>query len=230
MKKLIVIPVLAFISITGLFLLQNCQSESSSDVNQDRIYCWYELFYNANEDKTYARAQFRFGNMTGTLLQLADGSEVYFNNQLLTFKPALAYYERDFAGLIPSGTFKWIDANGNVFENTVELRSIGIPANVDTIPRHAAYELFWIGDSLKQYETVILTANGENEGDAQICTQSNLHSKSIIIPLNQLQAIGHGPGTIWLERVYAPPLQQKTSAGGAISSKYRATKKTVYFD
>ena len=47
--------------LLGITLMATaCQTENSADVNQDRIYTQYELFYNANEDITYARAWFRF--------------------------------------------------------------------------------------------------------------------------------------------------------------------------
>lgn len=211
-----------------LFLNSRCAKENSSDVNQDRIYASYELFYNANEDKTYARASFRFGNPTGTLLELTAPSEVRFNNDLLSFKPALAYYEKEYAGLINTGSFTWTDTDGNSFTNSINMHAIDYPALLDTINRNAAFEMFWQGDSLQANEVVYLTINGVLEGDAQIFTQSNVNSKSIILAMNKLQLLGEGNGHLWLDRTYSPALQQKTSAGGAITSKYRPINKQVY--
>ncbi|HNQ44280.1 MAG TPA: hypothetical protein PKI59_07610, partial [Candidatus Cloacimonadota bacterium] len=54
-------------------------------------------------------------------------------------------------------TFKWKDTNGAEFENTITFKDINYPANLDTIARNAAYELFWVGDSLGANEKVILT-------------------------------------------------------------------------
>jgi hypothetical protein len=228
MKKSIIF--LGIASIVAMFIVSSCARENSDDVNQDRIYCEYELFYNANEDKTYARAIFKFGNALGTLLELSDPSEVKFNGDLLTFKTALAYYEKDYAGFIESGTFEWTDADGNTFSNSISITEIAYPAVLDTIHRDAAYELFWLGDSLSANHSVILTANGEDEGDAQIFTQTNVNSKSIILPLNQLQQIGQGPGTLWMDRYYKPGLTQQTSAGGVIRAVYRPVNKQLYFN
>lgn len=220
---------ITFIIGLGLLLLNSrCAKENSSDVNQDRIYASYELFYNANEDKTYARASFRFGNPTGTLLELTAPSEVRFNNDLLSFKPALAYYEKEYAGLINTGSFTWTDTDGNSFTNSIDMHAIDYPAILDTINRNAAFEMFWQGDSLQASEVVYLTINGVLEGDAQIFTQSNVNSKSIILAMNKLQLLGEGNGHLWLDRSYSPALQQKTSAGGAITSKYRPINKQVY--
>ena len=223
--------IVLWILMTFLYLsLSSCHKENSEDVNQDRIYTSYELFYNANEDKTYAKASFRFGNITGTLLELTNPSEVRFNDQLLSFKPALVYYEKDFAGLIQNGSFTWKDTEGNTFTNTINLRPINYPAMIDTIYRNAAYEFFWQGDSLLANEIVSLTVNGVLEGDAQIFTQSNIHSKSIILALNKLQLLGEGQGQLWLDRTLNPPLTEKTSAGGVMSGRYRPLNKTTYLD
>jgi len=217
-------------SLLLVLLIGSCAREESIDVNQDKIHAAYELFYNANEDKTYARATFKFSNALGTNLQLTSPSEVRFNGDILTFKNALAYYEKEYAGLIDSGTFKWTDTNGDVYENTITFRDINYPANLDTINRNAAYELFWVGDSLTANEKVVLTANGVLEGDAQIFYQDNLHAKSIIMALNQLQQMGQGQGTLWMDRLYEPALTQKTSAGGTITGHYRPINKSVYLN
>ena len=228
MKKLknTVLPILLLM----LMFLNACIREESSDVNQDKIHTAYELFYNANQDKTYARAIFKFSNALGTQLQLTAPSQVTFNGDVLTFQNTLAYYEKEFAGYIASGTFVWTDVNGLTFSNTVQNKAIGYPANLDTIPRNAAYEMFWDGDSLSANERVVLTVNGVLEGDGQIFTQNNLHAKSIILALNQLQILGQGQGSLWMDRYYEPALTEKTSAGGSISARYRPVNKTVYLD
>lgn len=219
-----------FIGLGLLLLNSRCAKENSSDVNQDRIYTAYELYYNANEDKTYARASFRFGNPTGTLLELTDSSEIRFNNDVLSFKPALVYYEKEYAGFVNSGSFSWKNTEGHVFTNSIEIHSINYPLILDTINRNASYEMFWLGDSLLANESVTLTINGILEGDAQIFNQLNVNSKSIILAMNRLQLLGQGNGQLWLDRTYSPNLQQKTSAGGAIISKYRPVNKQVYLN
>ncbi len=217
--------------IAGIAILcYSCEREDSADVNQDRIHTTYELFYNANEDKTYAIAVFRFGSATGSLLELSDPSIVKFNDDVLTFKSVFAYYERDYAGFIESGTFTWTDTEGNTFSNTVSIKTIDFPPGLDTIPRNAAFELFWVGDSLSQHHSVVVTANSVLEGDLQVFTQSNIHSKSIILKLNKLQQLGQGTGTLWMDRNYKPPITEKTGAGGNLVGRYRPINKEIYFD
>ena len=213
----------AFLSLLFMVMLSftSCIREESSAVNQDRIFTEYELFYNANEDKTFARATFKFSNVAGTKLDLTDPSKVLFNDQELTFNPLLAYYEKEFPGFVPNGTFKWTDLDGNEFINSIEIHSIGYAPGIDTIARDAAFEMGWTGSPLLQNELVTVTINGENELDAQIFTTNNVGAQSIILGKDKLSKLGAGPGTAYLDRSYLPGLTEKTGAGGIILGRYR---------
>lgn len=221
------------IRITWIFVafvfisLSSCHKENSDDVNQSRIYTSYELYYNAEEDITHARASFRFGNLTGTLLELSAPSEVRFNNQPLRFNSTLAYYDKSFAGFVQNGTFTWKNTDGTAFNNTIEIHTIDYPALLDTIYRDASHELIWQGDSLGANEMVTLSISSDL-GEAQMFSQATINSKSIILPLNKLQLLEVGEAKIWMDRKYTPPLVEKTSAGGMITSRYSLVSRTVY--
>lgn len=134
--------------IAAIMMLSSCAREDSSSVDQDKIWTSYEMFYNANEDKTYARATFKFSNATGTHLELVNDSEVLVNDEPMTWKPLLAYYEKEYAGLVSSGEFNYTDLDGSNFVNTVNIvNSIALPA-IDSVARDAAYELTWDGVEL----------------------------------------------------------------------------------
>ncbi|RMG73534.1 MAG: hypothetical protein D6722_03600, partial [Bacteroidetes bacterium] len=160
-----------FTLASAALLLTACLREESVNVNQDSIFTEYRLVYEAAKDKTYARATFRFGGATGTLLQLSDPAEVLIDQEPLTWKPALAYYERESAGPQATGTFTYTDLDNNTFTNTVTLAApIAFPADLDTIPQGAAFTLTWEGDPIQLGEWVTVTINGINEGDAKIFT------------------------------------------------------------
>jgi hypothetical protein len=215
---------------SGLFVLCSCERESSEDVNQDRIWTEFELFYNENTDITYARAVFRFGNITGTLLELTSPSEVSFNGDLLGFKPTLAYYEKEYAGYVDSGIFTWTDTEGKTITNSVSITEIDYPEAFDTLVRSSAYTFTWQGESLSAGESVILTMNGTLEGDAQIFSQNAVNSTEMILSQDQLNALGHGDASTWLDRIGTFNLEEQTEAGGKVSAKYRPVNKTVYMD
>lgn len=220
---------LTIFSLFVLFSATSCQRESSGDVKQDRIFTQYELFYNANEDITYARAWFRFGNATGTLLELASPSEVTFEGDKLAFNGVLAYYEKKYAGLKSSGTFHWEDTEGHTFDNTITVKPIAFGALPDSIARNAALTIPFTGDPLGTNEVAGVWINGENEGDAQAALTIETGTSSIIVGLDKISKVGAGPGKIYMERRYSPTLTDATSAGGTISGVYRATTKAVVF-
>lgn len=76
-----VVPALALL---GALLVAGCDAaEPISDVNPDRVWVRYELIYDGQNDRTEARASFRFGNPTGTQLRLTDGASVSFEGRTL---------------------------------------------------------------------------------------------------------------------------------------------------
>ena len=94
---------LYFILFITSMILASCTIEDSSDVNQEKIYADYEVFYNSNTDKTLAVAKFKFGGATGTVLQLTDPAQVTFNGDKLAFKPIYSGHIKEFAGRITEG-------------------------------------------------------------------------------------------------------------------------------
>jgi hypothetical protein len=217
------------LALFSVLLGSSCQRESSADVKQDRIFTHYELFYNANEDITYARAWFNFGSLTGTQLELAAPSIVTFENDALTFNKVLAFYEKKYPGFKASGKFHWEDTDGKVFENTVTIQEIGFGVMPDTIARTAALSIPWTGNVLGADEAVGTWINGENEGDAQAAVTIETGATALIVPLNKISKVGAGPGKIYLERRSAPALLEVTGAGGYGAGVYRATTKNVVF-
>jgi hypothetical protein len=229
MKKNVSVFFLLII-LTGLLThLTSCKSEPSSDVNQDKIYTEYELFYDANQDKTYARAWFKFSNITGTLLELASPSKVTFNGDVLTFNSTLAYYEKEYAGKISSGTFVWTNTDGVSKTNSISMTTIDYPTTgLDTIHQDSSYELHWVGDSLSANQHVILTVTAQiNESTLQIFSQDDINSKSIILAKNQLQLLPVGGIHLYMDRSYTPSLTQLTTAGGTIKGRYRPVNKLI---
>lgn len=220
---------LSILAICSILLSSACQRESSADVNQDRIHTHYELFYNANEDITYARAWFRFGSITGTQLELASPSEVSFDGAKLSFNKLLAFYEKKIPGLKKSGVFHWEDTDGKAFDNTVTIHEIGFGALADSIGRTTALTIPWTGDPLGTDEVVGTWINGENEGDAQAAITIENGATALIVPLDKISKVGAGPGKIYLERRSSPALTEVTGAGGYGAGVYRATTKNVVF-
>ncbi len=142
--------------IPALFI--SCNRENSDTVQQDLIYQTYTLVYNGSEDKTYARASYRFSNGLGTLLFLSGGATVQFNGQPMDWKNLLAYYELEFPGNLSAGVFEYSDADGNLFTNPIsQVDSIAFPATFyqPNSKYGGSYTLNWVGPVLMNGHDVL---------------------------------------------------------------------------
>lgn len=209
-------------------LFASCESELSSDVNQDRIFTKYILVYESEQDITYARAWFNFGKETGTALELADPSYVSFNNKNLEFQRTLAFYEDELAGFTSSGTFLWEDTEGMRYENSIEITEIAFPDNLTEIDGSKSFELEWEGKTLGEDEYVAIAINGNFEGDFFGIIEDGEGSSSIVLPKSELEDLPKNQlATFWMEFGYNPELLEETSAGGKIFGKYRVKKEIM---
>lgn len=218
---------LIFIALAALPLLTGCLREDSENVNQDRIWAHYEMFYNENEDVTYIRSTFRFGHALGTRLELTEPSGVRFNGSNITWRPLLGYYERSFPGFIDSGTFQFEDMNGNYFNNECEIRTIDQPENLATLSLSQASAYAWVGNPVASREAVTLILTGGNNGGSETFTTAAIGATELVLATNKLGNLAPGQGNAVLERAYTPMIQQGTSVGGLITGRFRASDKTL---
>lgn len=219
----------ALFTFFTVWFLQGCVTEPSDSVDQDKIYVTYELYYDKNADKTYARATFQFSNALGTKLQLASPSEIRFNNDLLAYNSVIAYYERDYAGLVSTGTFKWTDSKGKVYTNTVSgIKAVALPAQMPTVKKGNSTELFWVGDALETDENMAVSMNSAAAGDLQIFTRNSVGSASIILDANKIQNLPTGQNITTIIRRYKDiAVAQKTSAGAKMFTHYQGANVTI---
>ncbi|QCX01565.1 hypothetical protein FGM00_16150 [Aggregatimonas sangjinii] len=211
------------------FSLTACQKEDSVNVNQDRIFAAYELFYDQNEDLTTAKAVFTFGNRTGTRLTLSEGSSVNFDGKQMTYDELTGAYLSEMAGYKASGTFVFEDLDTGVFTNSVELNPISFDANVpDTIDSTVSYEIGWEGDPvMSNRSTVAATVVPNNTEQTKVFLQTSMGAENVTLTTNKLQEIDPQPGNILLERGTEYDLSEKSSAGGVITARYRTNAKSI---
>lgn len=217
---------LSFIVVSLLF--SSCTSEESSDVSQDKIYADYELFYDKNEDKTYAIATFKFSNALGTLLKLTDPSEVKFNSDVIPFDSNFSYYRKEYAGLIPAGTFSFKDVDGKTYTNIATMAKVVTNPNVTEINRTGAFTYTWIGDKVTANAWIdFVIINTANPLNFQYFLQNSVNSENLILPVSQLNQLPVGQAYGRLDRVTETAATQATSAGGKVRGKYRALNQNI---
>ncbi len=214
--------------IITLLFLSSCAKEDSSDVNQDKIYTDYELFYNKNTDKTVAVAKFKFGGITGTILELTDGATVTFNGDLLTYNAWYSGHVKEYAGMITSGTFVYTDVDGSVFTNaTPSMDTASFDPNFTTIVKSQANTFTWLGNSLAANESIGLFVGSWTWGEDALFFQNQLGATNLIMGITQMSNLAEGTSTVYMDRTKHATNIQGTSNGGIIRSKYRALNAQV---
>lgn len=206
--------------VSAVFI--SCETEDSADVNQDKIYTVYEIFYNENSDKTVAIARFRFGNPAGTLLELNDPAGVTFEGDVLPYSIVYSGHAKEFAGKITEGTFEYVDVDGNVFENTIPtLSEIDHPQGFTTITKSQANTYAWEGSPLSGNERVNLFVGSWTWGDDALFFASGEGATDIVMGTDQINQLPVGSSTLYVDRVNEVSVTEGTSEGGVIRTRFR---------
>lgn len=224
MKKLF------YLAVGVGMLLTSCAKEDSADVNQDKIYTEYEIFYNQNEDKTHALAQFHFGGPTGTLLELdSAGANVKFNGTMMPYAPLWGAHHLEFAGHVTNGTFTYTNTNGDVYTNTVSsTATIHYPIGFDTIVKSVAETFAWDGTALAQDEHVNMFVGSWQWGNDALFYTDALGATDLVMGVNAKANLAEGNSTVYMDRVLRMDASQAPPThGGVVRYRYRPTNVQV---
>lgn len=219
------------LAISALILiLVSCKSEGNEKLTQDSIWMSLELYFNDNTDITQASATFRYNGSSGAKIQLNDQADILFNGASLIWQSASANYLLELQGFLQSGEFEYTDFDGNVFNNEVTINPIQFPVDFDSIPRPGDFDLYWSGETLGDFETVIVRIDGEIDGELQTFLANGIGDESIEFGEGQLSLFTEGIAEVTMDRSYNPPLQQSHATGGSINGRYRAENVLVHIE
>ncbi len=208
--------------------LVSCQKEDSSDVNQDKIYTVYELFYNENTDKTVAIVRLHFGSPTGTPLEATDPASITFNGEALPYNVFYTGHAKEYAGKLQTGTFVYTNVDGDIFTNTPpSMDTLAFQPDFDTIVKSQANTLTWIGNPLLSTERANLYIGTWTWGQDAAFFAYTQGATNIVMGTNQLAGLAEGTSTCYLDRVNEVVIDQGTSEGGVTRTRYRPLNKQV---
>lgn len=205
-----------------MILLVSCTREPSSSVDQDKIYTKYELVYDANTDMTTVKAEFRFGSIVGTKLELSQPASIRFNGELIPFNSTLAIYEEQIAGYVSSGTFTYNDIDGNIYSNTTaHLKTIDFPNGDIEITRGEDYVMPFNGNVIGSNDVVTMNVSDK------IFATSIIGASSITLGGVQTSLITPGPYIGYMSRTLTDTPANATPEGGLILLTYKTNNKAI---
>ncbi len=201
----------------------SCRRESSEDVNQDKIYTKYRMEYDDNTDKTTIRAVFRLSDALGVKIRLDDPAEITVNDRNLDWKSTYAYYQNEEDGWVASGTYRFVNNDREVLTNTLAYNStISFPIDLTELYKSESYVLYWDGDPLLSGESVRVTLKSASSSFSTSFTASATGARSVTINKSRLTDIPLGAATLSMYRESSQDLDESTSAGGVMETKFTA--------
>lgn len=195
----------------------------SRDVNQDKIYFDYNVYYLEGDAQAEMTFTFRFAGMNGTTLVLSDPSRVELDGQRLKADSSSmggAFYRM----YLPVEKFHgqhevvFTDINGKRISNRFNIS----PFKLVNIPSSAS-----IRDSLPvAYESMPLasgdhiTISSENTDSSFSYRVSGPGNEPLVIPASELQRQKGGSISFDAKLYQELPLSSSTSEGGRIRISY----------
>lgn len=213
-------------------LVTSCFKENSNDVNQDRVYGEYEVFFNANDSTTTVSAKFRLGGPEGNPIELEysnnGGAYVTFNNDTLEYDYWKSAHVKEYQGLINSGNFVYVNNDGDAFTNPLPLLGqIDFPAGFDTLYKNVTDTFYWSGLPIGGGHSIKLEIDSWFWGsDAEFVADTMGQSYMIMEP-SELSDLNEGDGNAKLYKTVESSVVQGTSEGGVIRNKFRALDRDV---
>ena len=223
---------ISVILLVVTFAAAGCKKEISKNIDQDKIFTQYELFYDQTENVTYATATFKFSSNYGTKLMLSDPSTITLDGIEMDWDNDNGYYQNQFDGFKSTATFHWVDLDGNSFTNTIDIRDIALPATIDNFHFADSVTYFmWNGSALDSSENVTLTIDGVGETDRRDFRLDTVGATTFTLDSVQLSQIDSGMIQLFLNLRYSPALTEQTSRGGSITGRYQTvTAETLLTD
>jgi hypothetical protein len=218
--------------ILGLFAvlaLAACRQTETENLKQDRIFCQYEIEYEATPDQTIVRTYFKNSNANGSRLQLSDPSTVYFDADGLGFDDFCNCHQRVYSSRRDTGVFTWTDTDAQVYRNAANLTGLNIdfPTNFNQMSQNGDFVFAWQGAALAADETISLTLEATASNDKHTATTTTDNATTLRISSDILASLPVGEYRCTLTRSRQVDAEEKTAAGATVKVQYTAQIQNV---
>ncbi len=219
-------------SFVVLVLLSACSTDTErcDDVNQSRIHQYLSMSYSGKEDRTTASATLRFGDSSGTTLEMVGGCSIT-NDQITLTTGFLSgflgtYYDGSKSGLVASQSFTFTDMNGVAYTNAGTITSTAFSSPPTTLSR-ASLPAIAFADALTTGETMSVNllnptqdgATDETDKFVSFST-STVGGTTVALSAQSLANMANGAKKMYLERTKTSTPTNVTQVGGTLVQKY----------
>lgn len=225
----------AFLFAVSLFFF-SCKSkdiESSSDVNQDKIYFDYRIWGDEETDYITVKLQYRFGGPTGTTLLLEEPAGVTLDGVKIipdSSRMTGAYYEMiidtdEFAG---NHQLVYTDLNGKTYKEEFSFYPVTLKKEIPAELKRGelVFELNGL-DSVDDVRVVMLNTAADSRGINRV---EKVRNGKVFISKDELENVLSGPVHLELYKETDKSLKETTPEGGKLSITYGLKRQFVLKD
>lgn len=201
-----------------------------SDVNQKKIHQHYSVDIEEGSQAT-CEAAFRFGGPTGTTLQLGGETSVTMNDERMDGEDKFLrgmVYDIHVSGDTKDFSFKFTDADANVYTNSVHLESISIERLPETLHGDQDVIVRWTGAPVGPDETVTIEVrDSESAFYTSVGSTSTMGSSEVTISGRDVADLYNGRGEIRFSRDIRKELAEAADEGGDLVATYTSSNTSV---
>lgn len=214
--------------ITGLAFMVGCSTatEKSENVNQNRVYQYYSASYDKDSNKTSAMAQFRFGDYSGTTLELTGKSNItHATYSLSRVVFAGTSYDGDGTGFKDTHSFTYTNGDGKTFTNSASIIPITFKNAPSSFSRGVDLVIQFDGVPVAQDEeiTLYITADSGNV----FGSTTTVGDTSVTVSKEKFATLALGTKKMYLKRSKSTKLSQATEVGGTFQTSYETERLSV---
>lgn len=208
------------------FIFSSCLGDIKNDIDPDNVQAYYIMEYNYETDTTTVSTYFLYYD---SYYQLDSDEEITFNGSGLTeySSQGVTSYYKEFAGMIDTGTFEFSNFDGDTFTNTVEQTNDISPKFPLDITVTNGGTVKWIGDPLKEGQTITLFIRSIENGSVFREELTTKGATQFSFGKAKLPDYINGDVEVAMFRTQSYELDEQTTAGGVISAIYVSGLYTV---
>lgn len=208
------------------FVACSTATEKCTSVNQDRIHQSLSASYTKSDNSTQASARFRFGDGTGTTLEMDGNCNITHGSITLSKSTFLGTsYSGDATGFVANHTFIFTDNNSKTFTNSSTIREIAFARSAPTTVSRTGTTTVTFSPALETGETAYLYLVGQK---TNVSGYSDvLGSTTVTISESDKKDFPLGTAEIYLQLIKSPSLTEKTSTGGSFTTSYENAHESV---
>lgn len=223
MRKALQLISLLLIGYIFVGCSENVPTINSDKADQTRIFQAYKVSYRAYSKELTATAAFHLNNTSGEIVKLTGKSEVLFEKMDMEWQEQ-GYYQKTGNKFIEKPAFKYINNDGQIFQNKFTVKKIEFKQDNISLQKGAENVFKCKGPDMDFNESIYLSLHINND---EVEIQADMSQNNIVLAEHALDEIPTGTYTGCLVRRNFDTNVHSLDRGGVWESEYYSNQKQI---